>query len=84
MHGSSQQLTIDNQTQCEVEGCNIMTIPDHSTNHSRDHPQTGKRHANPQPAQKPLMLVNNQKSSHLGHGCGKDCTHRSSVSHHKL
>ena len=31
----------------------------------------------------PLMQVNNQKSRHLGQGCGKDSTHKGSVSHHK-
>ena len=56
------------------------TIPDDG--HS-NHPQTGKRHGHPQPARKPLMLVNNQKSGHLGRGCDKDCTHKGSVSHHK-
>ena len=29
-----------------------------------------------------LMLVNNQKSGHLGQGWGKDWTHKGSVSHH--
>ena len=28
------------------------------------------------------MLVNNQKSGYLGQGCGKDWTHKGSVSHH--
>ena len=42
-----------------------------------------KRHAHPQPSRQPLMLVNNQKSGHLGQGCSKDWTYRSSVLHHK-
>ena len=49
-----------------------------------NHPQTGKRHGHPQPARQPLMLVNNQKSGHLGQGCDKDYTLKGSVSHHKL
>ena len=39
-----------------------------------NHPQTGQRHGHPQPARQPLMLLNNQKSLHLGQGCDKDYT----------
>ena len=31
-----------------------------------------KRHGHPQPARQPLMLVNHQKSGHLGQDCGKN------------
>ena len=34
-------------------------------------PRTGQRHEYPQSARKPLTLVNNQKSGHLGQSCGK-------------
>ena len=37
-----------------------------------------------QPALKPLMLVNSQKSGHLGQGCSKDWTHISSVAPQNL
>ena len=49
------------------------TTPDDGNS---NHQETGIRHAHPHYAQQPLMLVNSQKSGHLGQGCSKDWTHR--------
>ena len=53
---------------------NIRKITNHppSPDDHSNHSQTEKRHAHPRPALQPLMLVNSQKSGHLGQGCGKD------------
>ena len=56
------------------------TTPDDG---SSNQPQSEKRLAHPQPARQPLMLVNSQKSGHLGKGCDKDCTHKSSFTFNK-
>ena len=57
---------------CGVKGRNSITVRGRRTQPllmmaiNSNHPQTGKRHGHPQPARQPLMLVNNQKSGHLG------------------
>ena len=79
--GTGRQPTGRNQTQLRSQRLQHHddlwlqnpTTPDDG--HS-NHPQTGKRHTHPQPAQQPLMLVNNQKSGHLGQGCDKYCTQK--------
>ena len=60
-------------------GTNLTTLDDVHSNYR----QIIKRHTHPQLALRPLMLVNSQKSGHLGQGCCKDWIHISSVSQHK-
>ena len=88
MHGLAGQPTDRNQRLLQSQRPQLHdgswssnpTTPDDG--HS-NHPQTGKRHGHPQPARQSLMLVNNQKSGHLGPGCHKHCTHKRPVSLHK-
>ena len=63
---------------CEVKGCNTISI---RGGWAQPLPMMAiqivhksERHAHSHFAWQPLMLVNSQKSSHLGQGCGKDWT----------
>ena len=73
---------------CEVKCRNYMTVRGRRTQSllmmaiQITHEQERGTDIN-QPARMPLMLVNNQKSGHLGQGCDKDCSHKGSVSYHK-
>ena len=62
---------------CEVKGCNTVTIcgchgqPLLMMAIQITHKQERGTHFLSQPAQQPLMLLNSQKSGHLGQSCGK-------------